>query len=149
MKFLALAALVSFSAFAADPFKFEGRYSVDPTRCLVKSSKTFTRAVVRSTNSEVLIQLYGEDGAAGLAIPTKNTKELNPNYEYGNPVKYIITKSNCLSRILKSSVVYQYENKKKETVEEYRLEKDGDKLYYREETKDGGLITCELTSSAY
>lgn len=145
MKFLALTAFVSLSALAADPFKFEGHYSVDPIKCPVSSSKEFTRATIRSTSSEVLIQLYGEDGSTGLAIPSKSSKEFNPNFEYGNPVKYIITKSNCIGRILRSSVVYQYGNNKKETVETYRLERDGNKVYYREENKDGQLVTCELT----
>ncbi len=145
MKFLILTVFVSLSAMAADPFKFEGHYSVDPVKCKVSASKDFTRATIVSTNREVLIQLYGEDGAKGLAIPSKNSKEYNESFESGNPVKYIITKSNCIGRILKSSVVYQYGNKKKETVETYRLERDGDKVYYRKETLDNQLITCELT----
>lgn len=148
MKFALFALLVSLSALAADPFKFEGHFAVDPLKCQVSGNKQFVRATVRSTSFEVLIQLYGEDGATALAIPSKNSKELNPNFERGNPIKYIITKSNCIGRVLKSKVIYQYANRKKETVETYRLEKSGDRLYYEEQTKDGDILSCELTAAS-
>lgn len=111
---------------------FYGTYDINSNNCVI-GNEEFRRASVKLVGDTVVIRLFG-DSAGIVSLETKSSKTLNPNFQFGNPVKYTITSAKHIpQKIIENIVTSEYASGRRENVEKRKLIRNGAFLVYEEE----------------
>lgn len=130
MKFL-IAFMICLPTVVFGQSDFYGTYDINSDNCVV-GNEEYRRASVKLDGDTVVIRLFG-DSARIVSLETKSSRALNPNFQFGNPVKYTITTAKIFpKKVIENTVASEYASGRRENVEKKKLIRNGAFLVYEE-----------------